>query len=263
MSVKVRFFKIIRYFTIILMLSLSVGSSINVYARSDVDAIVYLVENSATITKICKDSNNSVGGVTILTYTGRDGLLSFSNTEYNTLSISDKEKFMETSLYLVKESKLGSQIKNKMYNFIAEQDSTTSAAVKFLRSDASTDFVSAAAWFKPFGSVAGVILGVVALFIFMFIGLSILFDICYLALPFVKLFFKEKGKPKVISKEAYTAEIDAEESARGGVYQSSISLYLRRRIPALIVICIAVGYLISGQIYDIVAFFVDSFGYMF
>ena len=233
--------------------------------RKDVDSIVYLTENSSVISSIWSCANG-VAGKEILVYTGGDGLLSFSNKNYTSLTVDAREDFMETALLLTKESGLGSQIKNKMYNFIAEQDSTTSASVKLLRSDASTDFVKAASWFKPFGSVAGTLLGILALFIFMFVGLSIVFDIAYLVLPGFKVVVEkgESKRPRWISREAYSSAKDSEESiSRSNGFKGSLGLYFKRRVPSIILMSIALSYLISGQIYDLIAFFIDSFSWVF
>lgn len=251
--------------TVVLMvMCVFVFGSSNVYARDEVDSISYIAENMPEILEICTVAN-AVAGDEILEYSGSDGLLSFSNKKYSSLDMDVKNDFMETALLLTKESNMGSQIKNKVYNFIANQDSATSAAVRFLRSDASTDFVSAAALFKPFGGAIGTALGFLALAIFMFIGFSILFDIAYLSLPLFRLALeKDRGRrPKYISREAYSAAIDSEESIRSGHYEGSLSLYFKRRIPAIILISVAVGYLISGQLYDLVSWFIDSFSFMF
>lgn len=242
------------------------GSSIPtpVYAsRQDVDSVVYISENQSELLSICTRANKKAG-TTVLTYTGKDGLLSFSNENYNKLAINDRNEFMETALLSVKESGMGSRIKNKVYNFIAEQDSTTSAAVNLMRSDASTDFAQAASWFKPFGSVAGIILGFLSLMIFMLTALSIVFDMAYISLPGFKVALDrgKDGRPIWVSREAYSAVVDSENSIES-TYKSAISYYCRRRIPAMILMAIALGYLISGQIYDLLVYLIDSFAWMF
>lgn len=248
---------------LVLVLTFALGSSC-VYARDEVDSVIFITENSVELTNICQTANN-VAGSEILVYTANDGLLSFSNKKYSDLQMDVRKAFMETALLKTKESGMGSQVKNKTYNFIAEQDTTTSAAVKFLRSNASTDFARAAALFRPFGSAAGVVLGLLALGIFMFMGLSILIDIAYLSLPVFKVAMDaDKNKrPRFVSREAYSSSIEAEESIKSGTYDSALGKYLRRRTSALIVMSIAVSYLISGKLYDFIAWLIDSFGWIF
>ena len=232
--------------------------------REDVDSVIFIAKNQAEISSICSRANSVVDSE-ILVYTGNDGLLSFSNSRYKNLPTNERRDFMETALLLTKESGMGSQIKNKTYNFIAKQDTTTSAAVKYLRSDASTDFAEAASWFKPFGSVAGVILGVLSLFIFMFLGLSILIDVAYMALPPFRLMISNgrDEKPKFISTEAYSSVKKSESTMTGEYYEGYMSIYFKRRVSSIILMSIALGYLISGQIYDIIVYIIDSFTWMF
>lgn len=248
-------------FMVILMVLILMSHNV-VYARESVDSIIYITENQIEVSTIC-NSANEVADAEILVYTSNDGLLSFSNKNFSELPMNTRREFMEVALLTTKESGLSGQVKSKVYNFIAEQDSTSSAAVKLLRSDASTDFVSAAKYFKPFGSIAGFLLGLLSLFIFLFLGLSIVVDCAYLTLPLFKIILKEeKHRPKFISREAYSAAKESEDSI-GGEYKNSMPLYFRRRIPTIILMSIALGYLISSQIYDVIAFFIDSFSWIF
>lgn len=232
--------------------------------RSDIDSVTYVGESQTAILSICS-SANSVAGTEILVYTGSDGLLSFSNKKYTGLTVDVRRDFMETALLSTKESGLGTQVKNKVYNFIANQDSTTSAAVKFLMSDASADFATAASWFKPFGSVFGVLLGLLSLFIFMFIGLSITIDIAYMVLPGVRVMIEGgmSGKPKWISREAFSAVKESEEGMQNNNYKGYMGIYFKRRVPSILAMSIALGYLISGEIYSIIVYIVDAFSWIF
>lgn len=241
------------------VLSLTI-MGVNAFAeRKDVDSVVFIAKNQTVLLSICSTANN-VAGKRILTYTGNDGLLSFSNSLYSDLSVDVKRDFMETALLSVKESGLGSQIKNKTYNFIANQDTTISSAMKFLRSDTSADFAKASAWFKPFSGVIGTVLGFLSLLIFMFIGLSTLVDVSYMCLPAFRLMIEGgmEGKPKWVSVEAYSSVKDCE-SSMGSSYKSYMSLYFRRRMSSIFIMSICLGYLISGKIYDIVVYIIEAF----
>lgn len=230
--------------------------------RADVDSIAYIGENQTVVLAICSAANE-VAGSKILVYTGSDGLLSFSNKSYALLTVDVRRDFMEKALLGTKESGLGTQVKNKVYNFIEEQDSTTSSAVKYLRSDTSADFATASTWFKPFGSVFGVILGILSLFIFMFIGVSILIDIAYMALPGVRILLEggKSGKPKWVSIEAYSSIKESEDFVQNN-YKDYMGLYFKKRVPSIISISVALGYLISGQIYSIIVYIIDSFSWI-
>lgn len=238
--------------------------SVTLYAdRSEVDAVVSLSKNLSEVSKICYQANDTCG-LNILVYTPSDGLLSFSNKEYSDLELEEKREFMEVALLSTQESSLGVQMKNRVYNFIANQDTPTSAAIKYLKSDASADFVTAKAWFRPFSSPISIALGVICLVIFLFLGLSMLFDIAYLCLPMFKAILErgeENKQPFGVSREAYSTMIDIHKD--NSSYKNVMGVYFTRRMPVVIIASMCLGYVISGKIYDIIVFFVDSFSGIF
>lgn len=229
------------------------------FARSDVDSVVNVGEGQNVLTGICSRANQVADGREILVYTSGDGLLSFSNKEYVELDMDTKREFMETALKLTKESGMGTQLKNKVYNFIEQQDETTSAAVKYLKSDASADFVAARSWFRPFGSAIGIVMGVMCLLIFVFLAASVAFDLCYMLIPGVQAILEggeENKKPFGVSREAYKTVREVESSAE---YKSVLSIYLKRRVGIVLLCALCLAYIISGQIYDILVFLIDAF----
>lgn len=245
-------------FFVSLLVTLNIVPMVAFAERSDVDSVCYITEGQGAVAAICAKANDTCEKE-ILIYTSDDGILSFSNREYNLLDIDAKRKFMEVALLSTKEGALGSQVQSKVYNFIADQDSTASAAVKHLRSDVSADFVTASSWFRPFSGPISTILGLLCLLIFIFMGLSVVVDTAYIVLPGFQLLVEhgETGKkPSFISKEAWKSNKEAENSTN---YKSALSLYVKRRIGLLFFVAICLGYVISGQIYDILVYFIDAF----
>lgn len=231
-----------------------------VFASSDVDSVTTVVTGSAEVAKICSQANNSLGtGTKILNYNSSTGELSFSNSSYGVLDIEDKRVFMEKALSATKECNLGTQQKNKVYNFIAEQDSTISAAMKYLKTDTSADFVTAKAWFRPFSNPISSVMGILCLLIFIFMALSMVFDIAYLVLPGFQLILEhgeEHKRPFGVSKEAWKANREVEKSDNDS---SILTVYLKKRIPVIFLVALCLGYLISGKIYDLFIWFIDAY----
>lgn len=234
-------------------------SSITVFAdRSDVDATITMQPSQGEISSVCAQANATVGE-NILVYTGDDGVLTFSNKLYSELDMEEKREFMRVALAATKETSLGVQQQNRLYNFIYEQDNAVSAAVKYLQSDTSADFVAAKEWFRPFSSPLSTVMGVLCLLIFIFMGFSIIIDVAYLSLPFFQGLLErgeERKRPIGVSREAWAAnkEVETDERHRG-----IFSIYLGKRIPAIILMSICLGYVISGYIYDIIIYFIDAF----
>lgn len=232
-------------------------SPLSVYAedgRSEVDAIISLGQGQAEISKICNMANE-VAGDDILVYDGADGTLSFSNKKYSRLTIEEKNNFMEVALNSTRDSGIGSQIKNKMYNFISQQDEGVAKTVQLLKDDVSADFAEASRWFRPFGSLAGVIMGFFALLTFMFLGLGIVIDLAYMNIPFFQGLFGDGGKPKFVSVEAYNAIRNAESGIGSDNYTW---VYLKKKTISIFCLAIALIYLVSGQLFDLVGWVVDT-----
>lgn len=241
------------------ILSILFMNGVSVYAdRSEVDAVTTMEEGQSEISRVCSQANNTCG-LEILVYTSSDGLLTFSNKLYSQLDMQEKRDFMQVALEATQETSLGAQQKNKLYNFIAEQDNPTSAAIKYLKSDASADFVEAKAWFRPFSGVIGTVMGVICLVVFLLLGISCLFDCAYLCLPTFQALLEhgeDHKRPFGVSREAWKAMKDVTADMK---YRNIMSVYFSRRIPVVIVCCICLGYIVSGQIYDILVFFIDAF----
>ena len=249
-------------FKILLLVMVSaimlVSSSIIVYAdRSEVDSSIAM-QPSGEINRVCEQANG-VANRDVLVYSS-DGVVSFSNSLYSELDTTQKREFMEVALGATRATGLGSQQKNKLYNFIAEQDSTTSAAIKYLKSDASADFVAAKSWFHPFSKYISPVLGLICLLVFMFMAMSMLFDCAYLVLPMFQGLL-ERGEPNKrpfgVSREAYITMRDINKDKYEG--RNILSVYFSKRMPVLIICAICLGYLVTGKIYDIMSFIVDAF----
>ena len=99
---------------------------------------------------------------------------------YKTLGQSEKQKTMEIALKAVQDSNISRTNINKIYNGIADLDSSTSSLVRQLSNDVEADFADAYSMFKPFSGVVGTILGVLALSIFMLLALTIIIDLAYI-----------------------------------------------------------------------------------
>lgn len=243
--------------TVVTMFMLVSSVSIVYAERSEVDSSVSM-QPSGEIANVCNQAN-SVVGLDILVYSG-DGVVTFSNKLYSELDVNQKRQFMETALGATRATGLGSQQKNKLYNFIAEQDNTTSAAIKYLKSDASADFVAAKSWFHPFSKYISPVLGLICLLVFMFMAMSMLFDCAYLVLPMFQGLL-ERGEPNKrpfgVSREAYITMRDINKDKYEG--KNILSVYFSKRMPVLIICAICLGYLVTGKIYDIMSFIVDAF----
>lgn len=232
--------------------------NINIVFAGSVDSVLTVRSGMASLSSICSESNKVVN-VDILRYDAVNGVLTFSNANYSELEYSDKKDFMEYSLLAVKKSNLPSKEKNKVYNFIANQDEAITNALNYLKNDTNADFVSAKKWFAPFSGVISTIMGVLCIVITIGLSFSMLFDSCYIVIPMFQLLVdREEGKkPWGVSTEAWKSQKEVESE---GKYRSTVlGMYLKRRIPVFITIAIILGWLVSGKIYDIIVWIVSAF----
>ena len=230
-----------------------------VVSASDVRAYTTVSDGAVTTVQgICSNANSSIGGVEILSCSS-NGRLSFNTARYLELDGDEKEEFMVRALSVTRNSGLGVKTKNQVYNFIAQQDTSTSAAVKFLVENTSADFVEASKWLEPFTSPIATVTGFICLIIFLMLGLSMLIDIFYMAVPFVRLLLErgeERSKPFGVSTEAWKVVREVE---GGSGSNSVLSLYLRRRVPVIFAASICLGLFITSRIYDIYIFIANIF----
>ena len=162
---------------------------------------------------------------------------------------------------MVAESQLDARTKNKMYHFIEQQDDKITASINFLDQNVNSDFVTAKNVILPFTGPISTALGVLSLVIFIMLTLSSAIDIAWLVIPIIRVVFKEdkNGKPFLITKEAYSSEVDAN---RSDWYKSALTLYLQRRGKVFIVMGVCLIYLVSGQLYDLIVWIIDSFSWV-
>lgn len=222
--------------------------------------VVDLGKNNATLNAITSEVNKS-SGKKILKYSSSSGILSFNNQLYADFDTVEKREYMSDTLGYVKNASLNDRVKNKMFNFIADQDTTSSAAIRNLKVDSQANLASASSIMKPFSGGISIALGVISILILMFLGLSTVLDVAYIALPFARVAFSsdDNKKPLFLTGDAWASVTDSEQTVGSGHYQSAIGMYFRRRLMTLIVISVCIIYLVTGQIFDLVGWFIDVF----
>lgn len=234
--------------------------------RGNTDAIKFISDDPATtalLESVTETVNSSLDGKYLLVFSS-DGMLSFSNKIYHTLSDEDKRKVMELSLKTVKESQLPSKVKVKVTNFITDQDKDLATSIQALNSDTSWELSKGYALFRPFSGPLSTLFGFIAIIIFVFLSASIIFDTAYLTIGLVRSFLEsDEGKPKFVTGEAWETAKEVDNSLQSGSYRDYISVYFRKRVGIFVLASLVLIYLISGQIYDIITVFLEVFEEIF
>lgn len=178
----------------------------------------------------------------------------FDFTKYKRLKQSEKSEIMEVALSKVSNSNISTSSKNKIYNFISNQDESTASLVRQLKSDIKVDFARAYSYFRPFNSVVGVILGGIALLLMLTLTSTILLDISYISIPIIQNWLGSNGKPKLVSYEAVESVKESESTGR----DASV-IYLGKKSKQLIVVSVSILYLASGKIFEMIGGLIDLF----
>lgn len=192
--------------------------------------------------------------------TAKSCTLTINMSRYKKYANTEKQKAMQIALDGIYNSDISRTAKNKIYNELCALDETTSALVRELSTDVNADFAKAYATFKPFSGWVGWFLGVVSLLMFVLLGLTMVIDIAYISLPVVQLALNDEGqnKAKLVSVEAYSA-VKEQQSKSGSEYVSPMVLYMKAKTVQFIAIFMCLLYLVSGQLYVLLANMMDYF----
>lgn len=177
---------------------------------------------------------------------------------YKNLTQDEKSYIMTYALNHIKDSGMSDMSKNKIYNFIANLDSTTSALVRQLSNDVNADYYRAYSAIKPALRWVSGIFGFFVLVIFGGLTISMIIDISYIAIPLIQCYLtkNETKKPILVSNEAWKA---VKETVDVNSSKDTMMLYFQKKSKQLVILSICLLYLIGGKIYILVGNFVDLF----
>lgn len=154
-------------------------------------------------------------------------------------------------------------------NWWKELQSLDGVGSKFMNEilkNTKPDFVTANAIYQPFSGAVGTIMGLLAVLLMAFLGIVIVCDICYIALPPVRNFVADGdggngkiAKSKMFSYDAIYAVQCAEQNSDGGSGsgKQALGIYLKRRVIMLLILGICLLYLVQGQLYTAVGWLLD------
>ena len=184
--------------------------------------------------------------------------ISINNNVYSKLQQVDKQEFMSICLNEVQNSDISNINKTKIYNFFVNSDPSIAGLVRQLSSDVRVDMPSAYALFKPFSGPLGILLGCITIVIFALLGISIVVDIAFITIPGVQWILtkpaKDGGRPMWISLEAWDSVKVAETA-----HISALGVFFKKKTGQIMILSICILYLVSGNIFALVARIVDYF----
>lgn len=152
------------------------------------------------------------------------------------------------------------------YKDLQSKKGVGSKFMNLILEDTKPDFVTANQIYQPFAGVVGTIMGVIAVVGMGLLGIVLVADIFYIALPPVRMLVSDegdsKGAKKAVSKifsndAIYAVKVAEEGDSSDGNKKQALGIYLKRRIFMLILLGICLLYLVQGQIYVFVGWILD------
>lgn len=264
-------------FALLLTVVLVVCMSVSVFASDDNSSAKALKDLSAGVKTNLQDEQYKYEGGGYTTggklLSATDGnVQTVDESEFNKLSSSEQTRFLTDVVNqsdVVASSSANKADESTVQEWWKMLQSKTGVGSKFmgvLLKDTKPDFVAANAIWKPFSGPVGVLLGLGAVVIMSLLGLVIVADIAYIALPPVRIFAEEGGEGKkggirshLFSYEATQAVKIAENGGGNGNGETkqALGIYFKRRVVMLIVLGICLMYLVNGQIYTLVGWILD------
>lgn len=162
---------------------------------------------------------------------------------------------------------------NDLMTVLQGQSGMGSTMLATLLQNTKPDYVSANRLYEPFSGVVGTILGVVSVLIMAALGVTMALDLAYITIPAFQMALggtnegghgdKSKGIGGIISQEAKKAVQAADGGSGGqagsGEYKAAVGIYFKYRWKGLVLLGICLLYLVQGQIYTFVGWFIDLF----
>lgn len=160
-----------------------------------------------------------------------------------------------------------------MMDIMQQQSGLAATMLATLLQNTKPDYVAANRLYEPFSGVVGTILGVVSIVLMAALGVTMALDLAYITIPAFQMALggtneggtgdKSKGIGGIISQEAKKAVQAADGGSGGqagsGEYRAAVGIYFKYRWKGLVLLGICLLYLVQGQIYSFVAWFIDLF----
>jgi hypothetical protein len=216
----------------------------------------------ASINNELRNKDNISVDFDLLKYNSVDGTVTFDLKEYNDTPLSQRRIIMKTVLKDISESNLAPLQRNKLYNFVSEQDTEISQSLTLLQGDTSDTLQQGAAIVDPLAKMVGKGIGILVIVIMLFLMLGVVLDLLYMTTPPARILLDHasNGKPHLISSEAKYA-IEESESSGNGNWKGYIPIYLRTRILSTYTIVMMLVLVAFGKIWEPLFFLASAFGF--
>lgn len=191
----------------------------------------------------------------------RNKVIWFDEVAFNDMEFENRQEAIKFLLGEIGNSKLSPKSKNKLYNFVQNQDLDSNKVLRNLEKDVNADLDSGISYTSFLQRPVSVTLGVLSHVMFWGLFLKLVLDVLYITLPSVQYiidsrFGEKKYYGKIISNAARIGVIERD---KDGYNPLVLLTYMRRTIVSNVIMALAFLFLIRGTIIEFIAELVSAF----
>ena len=162
----------------------------------------------------------------------------------------------------------------ELYEIVQQESGMAGTLLASIMSNTKPDYATANRIYEPFSGIVGTILGLISVLIMAALGVTMGLDVAFITIPAFQMALggetgdgngkgDSKGMSRLISQEAHKAVKAAGDGSGGqagdGDYKAAVGVYFKYRWKGLVLLGICLLYLVQGQIYSFVGWFIDLF----
>lgn len=189
---------------------------------------------------------------------GDTPILYMNKKGYDQLPVKRKQEVLRITYDALNASEMNNRDRNRIFNWLETVDSINSTVVKEFSHTTSTDLYGAAKILAPFQGAMGIVLGVLAITIALLLTFSFVWDMAFLTIPFFTALLSRNGAPSM-SNRPFLVSQDAilayEQTSASG--EQVLPRWLRLRSKSVLIVGLCLTYLVSNQIWQLIAFLVE------
>lgn len=237
---------------------------LSVFAESDVPEPTLTLKATTgyeSVKSLINDYSNKLAEFDFLEDGSSEKDVILNKSKYLDLTNEQRQDLMAYALKTISNSSMQKSELIRLYNFVEGQDEAMASLVRELSTDVSADYATASYWLDKPKRIVSVLLGIVAILTIIGLVANVTIDIAFLALPMFQaaLIDDRNVKPKLVSNEAWNALKTSEQN--GGV--GYMGIYFKHRIWMMFVLSISIGYLLHGQLFQLIGWILDVSSNMF
>lgn len=190
-------------------------------------------------------------------------ILYFNSDSYEKQPTKVKQKILDEFYYSLETSEMTTPDKNRISNWMESIDQSNTIVVKAFSTNTQPDLMAAQKFYLPFTSPLSTFLGIMTLLIAMLLTVSFVWDLAFINIPMFEAALWPAGgsmthenKPLFVSQDVVRAYNSVQ--ANGSI----LNEWFKYRMKTALLLGFCLVYLVSNQIWMIIAWIMDTLSRM-